>query len=224
MSAANAVYHIDKQDRLAEQRDVMLDFVLKNLRLSGEASLLDIGCGLGVFLESVNVKKKTGVDLDPECIEITKKYVPEAELHVADACALPFPDETFDTVVAICLLEHVENPTAFIKEAYRVTKIGGRALITTPNIGRPLRLMLAAQRKEKWERSGHRQGYDYHLMKHCLENNGWRVERILTRFVDCPFYKQLPRFIGNFMSHKLLPRLFPNIGSELYAFCRKVTQ
>jgi len=215
------VYHIDKTNRYSEQRDLMLEFVLKHLEFTGGESVLDIGCGLGLFLEAIDVRKKTGIDIDPDCVKITRKYIPEADLRVADACDLPFPDESFDLVVAICLLEHVENPTAFIREAYRVCKRGGRSLITTPNIGRPLRLILAAQGKEKWERSGHRQGYDYHLLKHCLENNGWRVEHILTRFVDCPLYKQLPRFIGNFMSHRLLPRFFPNIGSELYAFCRR---
>lgn len=219
----STVQHLDKTDRYGEQRDVMLEFVLKHLEIKDNTSLLDAGCGLGVFLEAIKnpTVKKTGVDIDPECIEISRTFLPNADLRVADVCDLPFPDNSFDLMTATCLLEHVDNPTAMIKEMHRVCREGGAAMISTPNIGRPLRLMLAAQKKRKYDYPGHCAGWDYHLLIHLLESNGWTVEKIETRFVDCPFYAQLPRFIGNFMSHRLLPRLFPWVGSELYAFCRK---
>jgi len=216
----NEAFHIDKADRYGEQRDVMLKTILRHI-LIGVGLVLDLGCGLGVFLETIQAYVKTGLDLDPECVEISRAHVPEANLIVSDACRIPFADRSFDAVVAVCLLEHVENPTALIREAHRVCRKGGLGIFVTPNIGRPLRLMLAAQKKEKWERSGHRQGWDVHLLTHCLENNGWRIRRMATRFVDCPFYTFLPRWLGNWLSHRFLPRLFPNIGSELYAFCVK---
>jgi len=217
------VIHLDKTNRYGDQRDAMLEMVLKHIKIEDGDSILDVGCGLGVLLEAIKnpTVKKTGIDIDPECIEISKQFLPEADLRVADACDLPFPDNTFDRQTATCILEHVDNPPAMIREMYRVCKEGGTAMISTPNIGRPLRLMLAAQKKRKIDYPGHKSGWDYHLLTHILESNGWVVERIETRFVDCPFYEYLPKFIGNYLSHKLLPRLFPWVGSELYAFCRK---
>jgi len=217
------VEHIDKTERYGQQRGVMLEFILKHLEVKDNDSVLDIACGLGVLLEAITnpTVKKTGIDIDSECIEISRQFLPDADLRVADACDLPFPDETFDGQTATCILEHVDNPPAMIRGMYRVSKKGGWAMISTPNIGRPLRLMLAAQKKRKQDYSGHSVGWDYHLLMHLLESNGWIVERIETRFVDCPFYDYLPKFIGNHLSHKLLPRLFPWIGSELYAFVRK---
>lgn len=217
------VTHIDKEERYGQQRDAMLEFILKHLEVKDNTSILDVACGLGVLLESIKnpTVKKTGIDIDPECIEISRQFLPDADLRVADACNLPFQDNTFDLVTATCILEHVDNPTAMIRETYRVCKEGGTAMISTPNIGRPLRLMLASQKKRKYDYSGHSVGWDYHLLMHLLESCGWTVEKVETRFVDCPFYEYLPKFIGNYLSHKLLPRLFPWIGSELYAFVRK---
>jgi ubiquinone/menaquinone biosynthesis C-methylase UbiE len=219
------IFHIDKTHRYGDQRDLHLEFIKKHLTIKPNTKWLDLGCGLGEFLENMGSDgvEKHGIDIDEECIEITRRHVPEAKLRVGNVENLPYKDQTFDLVTALFVLEHVENPTAFIREALRVTKTGGKALFSTPNIGRPQRLWYASRKKERWERSGHRQGYDIHLMKHCLENNGWRVEKIVTRFVDCPFYYALPRWLGNYLSKTLLPRLVPNVGSEMYAFCKRVS-
>ena len=216
------VFHLDKTKRWGEQRNLILPVVLKHLHLKEGDFILDVGCGMGEFLESLPVYiNKVGIDPDPECIYIAEQYVPDARFYILGFEDYPLVENYFDAVTAICVPEHVENPTALFKMTLRVCKPGGIGVFVTPNIGRPLRMGKAMAKKEKWERSGHRQGFDYHLLRHCLEYNGWVVEEIYTRFVDCPFYEYLPKRIGNFLSHRLLPRLFPRIGSELYAFCRK---
>lgn len=45
---------------------------------------------------------------------------------------LDYEDRTFDRVVSIDCLEHIENPIVFTEELYRVTKDGGRSIITVP--------------------------------------------------------------------------------------------
>jgi len=54
-------------------------------------------------------------------------------VHAFDAGSFPFPDEAFDNVVAIDVLEHIPQDQPFLKELKRVLKKEGRALVTVPN-------------------------------------------------------------------------------------------
>lgn len=51
---------------------------------------------------------------------------------VGDALAMPFQDNTFDGALCECLLEHVTDPKAVVREMVRVLKPGGEAFITVP--------------------------------------------------------------------------------------------
>ena len=55
-----------------------------------------------------------------------------------DGKTLPFPDKHFASVGALNVLEHVEEPEAFIGELVRVTEIGGRIVLSSPNFFRVL--------------------------------------------------------------------------------------
>ena len=52
------------------------------------------------------------------------------------ASKLPFPDRHFASVGALNVLEHVDEPEAFIGELVRVTKPGGRIVLSSPNFFR----------------------------------------------------------------------------------------
>lgn len=109
-------FHIDKSSRYSEQRDLMLNVVLEHLEIGKLFWVLDLGCGLGEYLESVDAYQKYGVDLDPECIEICKQHVPEGCFYVHNVEHMPmFVNKQFDVVSAICLLEHVDDPTAMVR-------------------------------------------------------------------------------------------------------------
>jgi SAM-dependent methyltransferase len=57
---------------------------------------------------------------------------PVAEMN-KDNPALPFGDQAFDVVMTIDVHEHLQNPQAVNQELARVTKPGGRVIVTTPN-------------------------------------------------------------------------------------------
>ncbi|HEX9742305.1 MAG TPA: methyltransferase domain-containing protein [Nitrospiraceae bacterium] len=50
------------------------------------------------------------------------------------AAGLPYPDESFDCVICLEVIEHMENPMALCRELWRVLRPGGRLVISTPNI------------------------------------------------------------------------------------------
>lgn len=181
--------------------------------------LLDIGCGLGEFLESVegSLGLGIGIDVDIDCLRECKRLLVRSGLLRADAAYLPFADGSFDLVIASGVIEHLDNPTLFLRETRRICC--RMCVFMTPNIGRPSRLIAAAQGRMRYERSGHKQGWDCHLFNQVLERTGWKVERIETRFVDFPLYGLFPRRFSRWMSYVVLQRLFPKVGSELFAFC-----
>ena len=52
---------------------------------------------------------------------------------VADCHKIPFKDKTFDTIVSGDLIEHIENPSKFLKECKRILKDNGLLIFSTPN-------------------------------------------------------------------------------------------
>jgi ubiquinone/menaquinone biosynthesis C-methylase UbiE len=75
----------------------------------------------------------TGIDLTPASIELTRKrfslYGIQAQLHVADAEDLPFPDATFDVVYSFGVLHHTPNTQKTLDEVLRVLKPGGEMIV-----------------------------------------------------------------------------------------------
>lgn len=108
---------------------------LDNLR---DKKVLEIGCGRGgfsMYLASIGANL-TAADFSAEAIRIAGQRLRQfenCELMMADVQEVPFPDETFDLVVSLETLEHVPNPDGGLAELVRVTKLGGRLIISTPN-------------------------------------------------------------------------------------------
>lgn len=103
--------------------------------------VLDVGCGTGRFLiRGINeARSVTGIDLSPGMIEFAEKIVNEnnvaakATFLAGDACALPFPNQSFDLVIATCLLFLLPNPEDGLREMMRVVKPSGRLAILNPS-------------------------------------------------------------------------------------------
>jgi 2-polyprenyl-3-methyl-5-hydroxy-6-metoxy-1,4-benzoquinol methylase len=116
-----------------ESSDVIHQAVAQALRDRGlSGAVIDAGCGTGQFSERLSgiATSYTGVDV------IGHRGFPQDARFVRadlDRGAIPLPDESADIVVAIEIIEHLENPRAFCREIVRLLKPSGWMVISTPN-------------------------------------------------------------------------------------------
>src|SRR5438132_1786729 len=107
--------------------------LLDAAKVSGKMSILDVGCGPG-YVSAAAAERGAipiGLDFSEEMIAIAKKKFPRIEFRQGDAQNLPFPDASFDRVVANFALLHLANPARACAEAARVLKSDGRFGFTT---------------------------------------------------------------------------------------------
>jgi 2-polyprenyl-6-hydroxyphenyl methylase/3-demethylubiquinone-9 3-methyltransferase len=99
--------------------------------------VLDLGCGAGFLANFLAARGHhvTGIDTTQENLAVAAAYdqTRTATYLLADACALPFPDASFDVVCAMDLLEHVEHSEQLIAEVGRVIAPSGMFLFHTFN-------------------------------------------------------------------------------------------
>jgi SAM-dependent methyltransferase len=107
---------------------------LKPERAGGKA--LDVGCGVGQVVARLTEAgfEAYGVDVSEPSISRAKQFCPRCEVY--DGKRLPFPDNYFDSAGALNVLEHVDEPEAFIQEIVRVVAPGGKIVISSPNFMR----------------------------------------------------------------------------------------
>ncbi len=133
--AASLLESIDDQ-RFKALRDAVLD----EAHLYPGAVALEIGCGPGMMLEGIVDRVGAegeihGLDLNPHFIDIATRRarmldIEQATYVTADCHTLPYPNETFDAVMAERLLMHVAPISRVLTEVSRVLTIGGRAVFT----------------------------------------------------------------------------------------------
>ena len=98
--------------------------------------VLDIGCGDGHFASIAYTALPIDVGID-----VMKRDLPEAaarpgvyrEVMFASATDLPFDDASFGTVVSNCVIEHIPDNAAVLREISRVLRPGGTFATTLPS-------------------------------------------------------------------------------------------
>lgn len=104
--------------------------------VSGKNSVfLDVGCGNGVTLSKL---KKSGYS-NGYGVDISKLFVESAKqkklnnIYLYDGLALPFRDGFFDLIGSFNVLEHTDNPQAFLKQQLLKIKKKGFIIVACPN-------------------------------------------------------------------------------------------
>lgn len=99
------------------------------------ARVLDIGCGIGTYVEKFRAlgARAFGVDVDLERVTRGRREKNLDTLALSASEGLPFARDAFDGVLLHEVIEHVTDDRATIAEAHRVTKRGGVVIVFAPN-------------------------------------------------------------------------------------------
>ena len=183
---------------------------------------LDLGAGQGRISRALAERgfDVTAADVNED--QFRAREVPFFKLDLNRP--LPFPAQSYDLVMAVEILEHLEAPRSFAREIYRVLKPGGLAVVTTPNIGSiPSRLFFLAtgffdlyvptRKRLKdplcGEADGHISLLPGWLLSHFFREAGFTLEKKRYTMAYIPL---VPRVFLSFLRGPLLGR------SGIYAF------
>lgn len=117
------------------RRRIILDVLASRLNLDGrpKARLLDAGCGTGAMLKAVAGRAEAvGTDTSTVALDWCKRRGLGGRVACGDFAAPPFRDRTFDVVMLLDVLEHLDDDREALNSAFRLLQWGGLLVVTVP--------------------------------------------------------------------------------------------
>jgi len=142
---------------------------------------LELGTGKGRLLAALLAQgaRVTTIDIDPDEQRFARLNVAYerplgcVRFRIADASALPWPDRTFDNVVSVDALHHMQDPARAVEEALRVVKPGGKIVLADFN-ARGFAILSRIHRAEG--RRHERIRYRFRDLAKPFSARGWKAE------------------------------------------------
>jgi 2-polyprenyl-3-methyl-5-hydroxy-6-metoxy-1,4-benzoquinol methylase len=141
--------------------------------------ILDVGCGSGFFLRALEPAKwdRYGVEISEAASRSAERAVGSGRVFTGTLTQSQWPDSTFDVVTLWSALEHTNEPRANLREARRITKLGGSLIVQLPNAASYQARMFGGQ----WfalDVPRHRYHFTLSLLDRLLSETGFEVYRV----------------------------------------------
>lgn len=155
----------------------------------GRGSIVDVGCGMGLLVRTLAGQgiDASGVDIAPRPVEAANQLAP-GRFRLGSILSLPFPDESFDTVVTTDCLEHIAEADvpAALKELRRVARRFVFVQLATTR-DRDGRWHLAIHDRAWWEGQFFAVGFRRHPLQQLavpyesLESENWQITLVFEK-------------------------------------------
>jgi len=185
--------------------------LLESAHADRTGPVLDVGTGAGGFLEGLgHWGRVVACDLVPgDLVFVAERGL--SDTVAGDAARLPFKDSAFGTVSLFDAIEHTEDDVAVLREALRVVRPGGRAIVSVPAHAF---LFSNNDRVAK-----HHRRYSRRLLRQRLRDAGWEIER--ATFANALLFPLiLPAVLLIKAKEALLPRAFDTTTNLTWRYPR----
>ncbi len=184
LAAHYNTYSYDREQYLSpitiKNYNILLDEFEKYRRYN---RLLDVGCGMGFFLEQAKKRgwEVYGTEYSPKAIEINRAK--GINMIAGQLNSAAFPVKDFDVVTSFEVIEHINNPQDEIKHIHTLLRKNGLFYCTTPNFNSLLRYYL----KEDYNVINYPEHLSYYTKKtlnHLLATNSFRKLKTLAHGIS----------------------------------------
>ncbi len=143
---------------------------IKSIAPHDISNVLEVGCGAGYSIQHLQkffgpTATYSACDIDPELVILTKQKNPRVECATASIYELPYADHSFDIIVCLEVLEHLEYPEKALAELARVSK--HYVIASTPR--EPIWRILNMTRGKYWSNFGNTPGHVNHWSSQGLK-------------------------------------------------------
>lgn len=199
-----------------------LEYLVGLLRRHGVPGgrVLDVGAGYGFFLAALEKAgyETSGLEISPHAIEQARRRTGAQIFEQGAEDPYPFPDDTFDAIAMLDVIEHLPDYGTALAHCHRCLKPGGKFFAITLNAHSLARPLLG--RRWSWHQDPtHVHMFSRRMLREGIEKAGFTLERLTTESNFCSvgegtsFLKPL-RLIGRVVQA-------PILGDSLLAIARK---
>jgi len=178
------------------------------------ATVLDLGCGYGEFINNIQCAHKYAMDLNPEAA----KYVSQEVKFISQDCSQPWqlPEDSLDIVFTSNFFEHLPSKTVLgdtLVQAKRYLRPGGRIIALGPNA--------------KYIGGAYWDFWDHHLaltdqsLAEALETQGFRVCQAIRKFLPYTMVNKRPFPLLFVSLYLMVPVAWTVLGKQFLVIASK---
>jgi len=130
-----SIYFVNNPFKIIEFFELFSD-----VKISKNDTILDIGCGSGIQTLCIGTMCRhiTGIDVNCESLRSSKLFANIARIDANFICTTieeaKFPDDSFDKIISVCVIEHIPNYDETLREVFRTLKNGGEFILSVDSL------------------------------------------------------------------------------------------
>jgi len=185
-----------------------------NRMIGADATVLDIACGYGEFINNIAAARKFAIDLNPDAAQ---RLGPDVTYHMTPATDLSMlEDGSIDVAFTSNFLEHLPSKVVLddvFAEVLRVLRPGGRFIVLGPNI----RYAYA----EYWDYYDHYLPLSHLSLEEGMGLAGFEVTEVIPRFLPYTMKGKTPTHPLLVRAYLAIPLAWKVLGKQFLVTARK---